>query len=79
MKQFFVPKGFAHGYLVLSEYAEFCYKCSDFYHPGDDGGLKYDDPEIGVEWPIPDDMELILVERDANWGGLAAYVQEYGR
>ncbi|MCM1118734.1 MAG: dTDP-4-dehydrorhamnose 3,5-epimerase [bacterium] len=79
MKQFFVPKGFAHGYLVLSEYAEFCYKCSDFYHPGDDGGLRYNDPEIGVQWPVPEGMELILVERDANWGGLSAYVEEYGR
>lgn len=79
MKQFFVPKGFAHGYLVLSDYAEFCYKCSDFYHPGDEGGLKYDDPEIGVQWPIPEDMELTLSERDTKWGGLSAYQEEYGR
>lgn len=79
MKQFFVPKGFAHGFLVLSDYAEFCYKCSDFYHPGDEGGLKYDDPEIGVAWPIPEGMELTLSERDTKWGGLSAYVQEYGR
>ncbi len=69
-KQFFVPKNFAHGYLVLSDYAEFCYKCSDFYHPGDEGGIRYDDPAIGVEWPIPADMELILSERDTKWGGL---------
>ncbi|MBO4748677.1 MAG: dTDP-4-dehydrorhamnose 3,5-epimerase, partial [Lachnospiraceae bacterium] len=57
-KQLFVPKGFAHGFLVLSDYAEFCYKCTDFYHPGDEGGLAYNDPDIGVEWPIADDMEL---------------------
>ncbi len=76
MKQFFVPKGFAHGYLVLSDYAEFCYKCSDFYHPGDEGGLKYDDPEIGVRWPIPEGTELTLSERDTKWGGLSAYLQE---
>lgn len=79
MKQFFVPKGFAHGFLVLSDYAEFCYKCSDFYHPGDEGGLKYDDPEIGVQWPIPEGMELTLSERDTKWSGLSAYQEEYGR
>lgn len=78
MKQFFVPKGFAHGFLVLSDYAEFCYKCSDFYHPGDEGGLKYDDPEIGVQWPIPEGMELTFSERDTKWGGLSAYLKEYG-
>ncbi|MDE6014715.1 MAG: dTDP-4-dehydrorhamnose 3,5-epimerase [Acetatifactor sp.] len=72
-KQFFVPKHFAHGYLVLSEYAEFCYKCSDFYHPGDDGGICYNDPEIGIDWPIPEDMELLMVDRDRNWGGLKEY------
>lgn len=79
MKQFFVPKGFAHGFLVLSDHAEFCYKCSDFYHPGDEGGLKYDDPEIGVQWPIPEGMELTLSERDTKWNGLSAYQEEYGR
>lgn len=79
MKQFFVPRGFAHGFLVLSDYAEFCYKCSDFYHPGDEGGLRYDDPEIGVQWPIPEGMELTLSERDSKWGGLSAYQEEYGR
>ena len=47
-KQFYIPKGFAHGYLVLSEWAEFCYKCTDFYHPGDDGGLVWNDPAIGI-------------------------------
>lgn len=67
-KQFFVPKNFAHGFLVLSDYAEFCYKCSDFYHPGDEGGIMYNDPSIGVEWPIPEGMELTLSERDTKWG-----------
>ena len=67
-KQFFVPKNFAHGFLVLSDYAEFCYKCSDFYHPGDEGGIMYNDPSIGVEWPIPEGMELTLTERDTKWG-----------
>ncbi len=50
-KQFYIPEGFAHGFLVLSETAEFCYKCTDFYHPGDEGGLAWNDPEIGIEWP----------------------------
>ena len=76
-KQFFVPKGFAHGFLVLSDYAEFCYKCSDFYHPGDEGGLIYNDPDIGVQWPIPEDMELIFSDRDKLWGGIKEYKESY--
>ena len=78
-KQFFVPKGFAHGFLVLSDYAEFVYKCSDFYHPGDEGGIMYNDPEIGVKWPIPEGCELILSDRDTKWGGLSSYVNEQGK
>ena len=50
-KQFLIPKNFAHGFLVLSETAEFCYKCDDFYHPNDEGGVAWNDPEIGIEWP----------------------------
>lgn len=69
-KQFFIPKSFAHGFLVLSEYAEFAYKCTEFYHPNDEGGLLYNDPGIGVAWPVPEDMELILSERDKQWKGL---------
>ena len=76
-KQFFIPKGFAHGFLVLSDYAEFCYKCSDFYHPGDEGGLKYDDPAIGVQWPIEEGMELTLSDRDKEWGGIEDYKEKY--
>lgn len=49
-KQFYIPEGFAHGFLVLSDLAEFCYKCTDFYHPGDEGGLAWNDPEIGIKW-----------------------------
>lgn len=75
-KQFFVPKGFAHGFLVLSDYAEFTYKCSDFYHPNDEGGIAYNDPEIGVEWPIEEGLELIMSEKDTKWSGLAEYVAE---
>lgn len=69
-KQFYVPKNFAHGFLVLSDYAEFCYKCTDFYHPGDEGGIIYNDPAIGIQWPISDGMELIFSDRDTKWGGL---------
>ena len=71
-KQFFVPKGFAHGFLVLSEYAEFCYKVTDFYHPNDEGGIIWNDPEIGIEWPIPEGMELIFSDRDTKWQGISA-------
>lgn len=69
-RQLFIPKNFAHGFLVLSDYAEFCYKCSDFYHPNDEGGIAYNDPDIGVEWPIPEGMELIMSDKDTKWGGL---------
>ena len=51
--------------------AEFSYKCTDFYHPGDEGGLIYNDPDIGVEWPISEGMELILSEKDKKWGRLS--------
>lgn len=51
-KQFYIPEGFAHGFLVLSDSAEFCYKCTDFYHPGDEGGLAWNDPAIGIEWGV---------------------------
>ena len=69
-KQLFVPKNFAHGFLVLSDYAEFCYKCSDFYRPGDEGGIIWNDPDIGIDWPIQEGMELIFSEKDTKWGGL---------
>ena len=49
-KQFLIPRGFAHGFLVLGDTAEFCYKCDDFYHPNDEGGLAWNDPDIGIDW-----------------------------
>ena len=73
MKQFYIPKNFAHGFLVLSDFAEFCYKVTDFYHPNDEGGIIYNDPDIGIEWPIPEGMELNIIERDRNWGGIKDY------
>ena len=85
-KQFLIPKGFAHGFLVLSDTAEFCYKCDDFYHANDEGGLAWNDPEIGVEWPqlkgtyngtpsaegytLEDGTPLNLSDKDQKWAGL---------
>ena len=85
-KQFLIPRGFAHGFLVLSDTAEFCYKCDDFYHPNDEGGLAWNDPEIGVIWPeltgpyngtasaegytMADGTLLNLSEKDQKWLGL---------
>lgn len=84
-KQFLVPRGFAHGFLVLSETAEFCYKCDDFYHPNDEGGLAWNDPEIGIVWPklegeyngtasaegyMVDGVALNLSEKDQRWLGI---------
>lgn len=63
-KQFFIPKHFAHGFLVLSDEAEFCYKCDDFYHPEDEGGLMWNDPEVGIEWPIEEGMNILLSDKD---------------
>lgn len=68
-KQFYIPEGFAHGFLVLSDEAEFCYKCTDFYRPGDEGGMAWNDPEIGIAWPIEEGMNLIISEKDQNWLG----------
>ncbi len=76
-KQFFIPKDFAHGFLVLSDYAEFAYKCTDFYHPDDEGGLIYNDPDIGIEWPVPEDMVLIMADKDRKWGGIRAFTEKY--
>lgn len=80
-KQFFVPKNFAHGFIVLSEYAEFCYKVTDFYHPNDEGGILWNDPEIGIEWPMPEGMaekDLILSDKDKVWEGMKAYKKSRG-
>lgn len=82
-KQFYIPGGFAHGFLVLSDMAEFCYKCTDFYQPGDEGGLAWNDPTIGIEWPevlgeyqgnakadgytLIDGTKLILSDKDEKW------------
>ena len=61
-KQFLIPKGFAHGFVVMSDFAEFAYKCDDFYHPEDEGGLAWDDPDLAIAWP--DVGEVLLSEKD---------------
>lgn len=71
MKQFYISPGFAHGFLVLSETAEFCYKCTDFYRPGDEGGIMWNDSEIGIEWPFEEGVELTISEKDQNWGSFS--------
>ena len=86
-RQFYISEGFAHGFMVMSEKAEFCYKCTDFYHPGDEGGLAWNDPAIGIEWPqltgeykgsasaegymLDDGTPLTLSEKDQKWVCLA--------
>ena len=85
-KQFLIPRGFAHGFLVLSNTAEFCYKCDDFYHGNDEGGLAWNDPAIGITWPgvigeykgtasaegytLADGTPLNLSEKDQKWLGI---------
>lgn len=63
-KQLYIPEGFAHGFYVLSEEAEFFYKCTDFYHPGDEGGIRWNDPDIAVKWPLIEGVEVQLSEKD---------------
>ena len=70
-KQLYIPEGFAHGFLVLSDRAEFSYKCTDFYHPGDEGGIAWNDPVLGIQWPKIDSGYL-LSEKDQKWKGLGA-------
>lgn len=61
-KQFMIPRGFAHGFVVLSDEATFAYKCDDFYHPEDEGGIIWNDPEVNIKWPF--EGEVILSEKD---------------
>ncbi len=88
-KQFFIPKNFAHGFLVLSDEAEFCYKVDDFWHANDEAGIAWNDSAIGIEWPevegtcrgsasaegyaLADGTPLVLSEKDQKWEGLDAY------
>ena len=72
-KQLFIPRGFAHGFLVLSDIAEFVYKCDDFYYPSDEGGIMWNDPEVGVEWPLAKIEEIKLSEKDKKNPGLHSF------
>lgn len=67
--QFFIPRGFAHGFLVLSDEAEFVYKCDDFYHPNDEGGIIWNDADINISWPFS--KNLIQSDKDQKWPTLA--------
>lgn len=75
-KQFFIPQGFAHGFLVLSDEAEFCYKVTDFWHPNDEGGLIWNDQEIGISWPMDKVDNLILSDKDKANPTLAEYLKK---
>lgn len=63
-RQFLIPRGFAHGFLVISDYAEFAYKCDEFYHPEDEGGIIWNDPDVAIDWP--EVGEIILSEKDKS-------------
>lgn len=76
-KQFYIPEGFAHGFIVLSDEAEFTYKCTDFYDANDEGGILWNDPEIGVEWPLEGVDEITLSEKDKKWKPLEETVVEF--
>lgn len=84
-KQFYISEGFAHGFLVLSDSAEFCYKVTDFYHPNDEGGIAWNDPNLGINWGVigeysgsadpkgytlPDGSPIIMSDKDKKWGAL---------
>ena len=93
-KQFFIPRNFAHGFLVLSEEAEFCYKVDDFWHPNDEAGIAWNDPAIGIAWPelngryagsasaegyaLSDGTPLTLSDKDQKWGGIETYRAQRG-
>ena len=66
-KQLYIPPGFAHGFLVLSDVAEFTYKCTEFYHGEDESGIIWNDPDIGIDWPLEGIDEIILSDKDKKW------------
>lgn len=66
-KQLYIPGGFAHGFLVLTAEAQLAYKCGEYYHADDEGGVCWDDPDIGIQWPVSDPKSVILSDKDRQW------------
>ena len=77
-RQLFIPRGFAHGFYVLSDSAVFCYKCDDVYHPNDEGGIRWDDPELGIDWPVPEGSTPVLSAKDEHHPSFAQWREEAG-
>lgn len=77
-KQFYIPEGFAHGFLVTSETAEFVYKCTNYYDPSSEAGILWDDPDLAIRWPVTPDMNILLSEKDKKQQSFAEYCKENG-
>lgn len=75
-RQIYIAPGLAHGFLVLSDEAEFMYKCTDFYYPNDERGIIWNDPDIGIEWPVIKGTEFILSKKDMGWGSLKEFQEQ---
>jgi dTDP-4-dehydrorhamnose 3,5-epimerase len=75
--QFMIPRGFAHGFVVLSETATFCYKCDELYHPEDEGGIMWNDPELGIVWPEMD-SEPLLSAKDRTQMSFREFKDSFG-
>lgn len=75
-RQMYIPPGFAHGFVVLSEFADFVYKCTDYYHPLSETGIRWDDPEVGIEWPVEILSEIVLSDKDRRLPFLRGQEQE---
>lgn len=75
-RQLYIPAGFAHGFLVLSNEAEFVYKCTNFYDPQNEGGIIYNDPDISVNWPISEDMTILLSSKDQFLPSFKEYIKK---
>ena len=80
-KMFYIPENFAHGFVVLSDIAEFNYKVTDFYHPNDEGGIIYNDKQLNINWPIDNNMTILLSDKDKINQTFAEYKQKinYGK
>ena len=65
-KQLYIPEGFAHGFYVKSDLAIFAYKCTEYYHPEDEGGILWNDADIGIKWPIDESTDISLSNKDKN-------------